>query len=543
MGREVASAYRRRKYTFASLSPSPSRLSSAANSSMESLPPGPKDNLTPARKHHKLLKDGSEVWSKDVEKIFVEGLHQYWQSPWATYSRGRSRWRNQFLVDHLKKAGIQRTKKQVASHIQVLRNMWRGQPEFHLVAGGEELFQENGLLAHSDKKSNASPSPSVSPGRVELHESPAASSSSTPEYPTSDFPSDVQTASFPSLSPPSQLSPFSELGVEDVFTSPPSSTRLSDPGFGCLSSSPRTTHSITPVSVKLEPLAMDPSLFTLPQPSFADSPADYTLSAPNRISHLYFWADGMVPLTLDVDRLVGATPSSPSRTFLHFRVSMPPLADLRCPPNLQGVNGAVSFASSWTSLAKCQTKSWGLGRTVISQDLGLFTQVTTPELQSTLAADPTSSQMVYAYLPDSALSRCHWLDNVHTITQQLVVDNEVLAVLVFHVERVADATRTAPAMELIGFQKYPCRGGAPPSSASSSSSFPFFASPSPPVSPTSPTFAHTRTYPSAPVSPQSPLFPRMSVPSGSGPEDVSTPMLYSYPPPQAFAYSYTVDPR
>ena len=73
MGREVASAYRRRKDTFASLSPSPSRLSSATNSSMESLSSGSKVNLTPARKHHKLLKDGSEVWSKDVEKIFVEG--------------------------------------------------------------------------------------------------------------------------------------------------------------------------------------------------------------------------------------------------------------------------------------------------------------------------------------------------------------------------------------------------------------------------------------------------------------------------------------
>lgn len=72
MGREVASAYRRRKSTLASLSPSPPRSSSATNSSMESLPP--KDNLTPARKHHKLLKDGSEVWSKDVEKIFVEGM-------------------------------------------------------------------------------------------------------------------------------------------------------------------------------------------------------------------------------------------------------------------------------------------------------------------------------------------------------------------------------------------------------------------------------------------------------------------------------------
>jgi TEA/ATTS domain len=55
------------------------------------------------------------------------GLRQYWESPWATYSRGRSRWRNQFLVDYLKEAGIDRSKKQVASHIQVLRNMWKGE--------------------------------------------------------------------------------------------------------------------------------------------------------------------------------------------------------------------------------------------------------------------------------------------------------------------------------------------------------------------------------------------------------------------------------
>ena len=93
-----------------------------------------------------MLKDGtSEVWPESVEKIFVDGavitalsfqpsyvcaalgLRQYWESPWATYSRGRSRWRNQFLVDYLKEAGIERSKKQVASHIQVLRNMWKGE--------------------------------------------------------------------------------------------------------------------------------------------------------------------------------------------------------------------------------------------------------------------------------------------------------------------------------------------------------------------------------------------------------------------------------
>jgi hypothetical protein len=101
-------------------------------------------SLTPQRKHRKLLKDGSsEVWPEEIERIFVQGwcttislprrltcylgLREYWESPWATYSRGRSRWRNQFLVEFLQRAGIDRSKKQVASHIQVLRNMWKGE--------------------------------------------------------------------------------------------------------------------------------------------------------------------------------------------------------------------------------------------------------------------------------------------------------------------------------------------------------------------------------------------------------------------------------
>ncbi|EKM55389.1 uncharacterized protein PHACADRAFT_255986 [Phanerochaete carnosa HHB-10118-sp] len=130
-----------------STTPSPSaRSKPLAIDKCMSDAPSPK-SLTPHRKHHKLLKDGSEVWSEEVEKIFVQGmphaftspvstqhrqiltgLRDYWESPWATYSRGRSRWRNQFLVEHLKKNAIERSKKQVASHIQVLRNMWRGEP-------------------------------------------------------------------------------------------------------------------------------------------------------------------------------------------------------------------------------------------------------------------------------------------------------------------------------------------------------------------------------------------------------------------------------
>ncbi|KAH9996908.1 hypothetical protein BJV77DRAFT_941957, partial [Russula vinacea] len=126
-------------------SPSPKSSPGGARSTPS---PSGQRTLTPQRKHRKMLKDGtSEVWPESVEKIFVDGLRQYWESPWATYSRGRSRWRNQFLVDYLKEAGIERSKKQVASHIQVLRNMWKGEKEYQLVAGGEELFQENGLLA------------------------------------------------------------------------------------------------------------------------------------------------------------------------------------------------------------------------------------------------------------------------------------------------------------------------------------------------------------------------------------------------------------
>jgi hypothetical protein len=129
------------------LSPSPKSSPRDARSSPS---PSGQRTLTPQRKHRKMLKDGtSEVWPESVEKIFVQGavivclvvpqpfrslrctivsgLRQYWESPWATYSRGRSRWRNQFLVDYLKEAGIERSKKQVASHIQVLRNMWKGE--------------------------------------------------------------------------------------------------------------------------------------------------------------------------------------------------------------------------------------------------------------------------------------------------------------------------------------------------------------------------------------------------------------------------------
>ncbi|KAF4587098.1 hypothetical protein EYR40_011119 [Pleurotus pulmonarius] len=95
-------------------------------------------SLTPKRKHWKTV-GGAEVWPEHIEEVFVQGLIDYKNSPFAACPGGRSRYRNQFLVEHLAKAGIIRSRKQVASHVQVLRGMWKGTPEFYLLANGKEF--------------------------------------------------------------------------------------------------------------------------------------------------------------------------------------------------------------------------------------------------------------------------------------------------------------------------------------------------------------------------------------------------------------------
>ncbi|KAJ8095175.1 hypothetical protein PM082_010397 [Marasmius tenuissimus] len=101
----------------------------------------PKSTLAlPVHAHRKFLGYGSgsdEAWPEHIQAIFVDGL-----KAWARLSGGRSRWRNQYLVEYLHEKGITRSNKQVASHLHVLRHMWRGEPEYHLVAGANErLYQ------------------------------------------------------------------------------------------------------------------------------------------------------------------------------------------------------------------------------------------------------------------------------------------------------------------------------------------------------------------------------------------------------------------
>ncbi|KAH7871889.1 uncharacterized protein C8R40DRAFT_538809 [Lentinula edodes] len=129
--------------------------------------------LTPLRKHHKLLKDGTgnEVWPESVEQIFVDGLRAYYAS---TISQnhiartsdaaipGRSRLRNAFLVQHLAQYGIERSRKQVASHLQVLKNMWRADGNFsnyRLVSGSDSSSEQH---SNSQGSTERHPSPSLS---------------------------------------------------------------------------------------------------------------------------------------------------------------------------------------------------------------------------------------------------------------------------------------------------------------------------------------------------------------------------------------------
>ncbi|KAF9792380.1 hypothetical protein BJ322DRAFT_1102895 [Thelephora terrestris] len=358
-----------------------------------------KSIITPQRKHHKMLKDGtSEVWPEDVEKIFIQGLREYWESPWATFSRGRSRWRNQFLVDYLQKAGVERSRKQVASHIQVLRNMWKGEPEFHLVAGGEELFQENGLLSSGNSHNNDhSPIPGTSRLRPDdrshslRHASPSTASSS-----------DSESSPAPGVS---------HLHVNtDVYSSP---------------SSPTSTSYASP---------------TLLQPSY--TPNHFQDVAPThtnvRLSRLQIWADGLSPFTVEVDSLT-SPPKPYSRVMLRLKLSLPAGEADSSFATLHGFGGAIVLSEPWTSSGKCFTRVF-TANSCVSKELDYL--------------QPTNQNLT-AFLPDSWLTKSRWLEATSrtSITQQIIVDDEVIAFIVYDLDRGEDSM-PGPSVELTGFQKY-----------------------------------------------------------------------------------------
>ncbi|KAF9564677.1 hypothetical protein CPC08DRAFT_660262 [Agrocybe pediades] len=419
-------------------------------------------SITPQRKHRKLLKDGSgtEVWPESVEKVFVQGLRDYWDSPYATYSqsRGRSRWRNQYLVDYLQKQGIERSKKQVASHIQVLRNMWKGEPEFHLVAGGDEAYADsespvpapvkleeqldsNHLVAFEwDEPSSNSVSPNFSPADSQSEFPP------TPEQRPNLYPSDFGI-----------VQPALDLGYQ---TSSPSIS----PNGHYVQQLPPFTDSSSPFAMQQAKISSDGTAQLLGRHMSATP--THPRFPRNKVTSLFLHAEGMTPFSVKVDAFSQPTqPVQPPFT-LRIRLGVPSMNDARTPPNFHGFQSFISLEQVWSATSKCITKVYSNG-VCISEEPG-FLNVTHINIGT-----------VNASLPESSLNRCRWLDPSFSvvITQEIIVDDETLLFVIYDVDR--KNVGPSPSATLLGYQKYRAgdRGTTPmtPSAISPSpvSSVPF----------------------------------------------------------------------
>ncbi|KAI6106428.1 hypothetical protein EV401DRAFT_517673 [Pisolithus croceorrhizus] len=334
----------------------------------------PAKSLTPQRKHRKLLKDGSsEVWPEDIERIFVQGLREYWDSPWATFSRGRSRWRNQFLVDYLQKHGIDRSKKQVASHIQVLRNMWKGELEYRLVAGGDELFLETNIKAEeqldpqlltSTSYDEHSPSSDRSGCAARsIYSSSGSSVCSATELTMPHLSARVPTAddngcprSF-SRADSRRLSPLSTSWTSDIL--PPSA--LQPCRTDIYSTAGETLGSATQIApgALQQPSLVDSSLVYPDSQLQVDHPATST-----KLVRLSLWAEGMQSYTVP---LHPSTQPSTSAVALCIRLHLPPI-DSPCSPGLHGFQGSITCTAQPSTAFRCSTSVLVRNQCVLSGD-------------------------------------------------------------------------------------------------------------------------------------------------------------------------------
>ncbi|KAF8741005.1 hypothetical protein AX14_006209 [Amanita brunnescens Koide BX004] len=405
------------------------------NDRFGSVDDAPSKSLTPQRKHRKLLKDGSgiEVWPESVEKIFVEGLRKYWESPYATssQSRGRSRWRNQFLVDYLKSAGVERSKKQVASHIQVLRNMWKGEPEFHLVAGGDELFSE---LSHSnvkqeeqgdslafgyddgDDSSNGTP-PFSSPSDVKTEFPPS------PGIPLCTFPPDVQTYYAPmsnGISMSSSMLPTASSNAQRSYSMNMGTTEFST--------------SATPYDFSAPPNFVSHGQFS-PETMPSQAMSHRHTGKAARVKALRLAAEGIAPLWVRLDALISLGQLAPHTPLsLKFQLGTSRLNTSSCfAPSL--------YFTSWTCSEKCITKLFINGQMNSSED-------------SPLAWTSSGEGYATAALPESRLSQCRWLDPSLSVvvTQEIVADNQTLLFIVYVMDHATSGD--LPSAQLLSYWKF-----------------------------------------------------------------------------------------
>lgn len=397
------------------------------NDRFGSVDDAPSKSLTPQRKHRKLLKDGSgiEVWPESVEKIFVEGLfslvswhdilliHVYlwcrtpqvlgipicdvipvpWQkqmaqpilsrlfeecrcgeeqeascqpyTSFAQYVEGRAR----FVCSP------------VRQHALIL------QLEFHLVAGGDELFSE---LSHSnvkqeeqgdslafgyddgDDSSNGTP-PFSSPSDVKTEFPPS------PGIPLCTFPPDVQTYYAPmsnGISMSSSMLPTASSNAQRSYSMNMGTTEFST--------------SATPYDFSAPPNFVSHGQFS-PETMPSQAMSHRHTGKAARVKALRLAAEGIAPLWVRLDALISLGQLAPHTPLsLKFQLGTSRLNTSSCfAPSL--------YFTSWTCSEKCITKLFINGQMNSSED-------------SPLAWTSSGEGYATAALPESRLSQCRWLD-------------------------------------------------------------------------------------------------------------------------------------
>jgi len=280
--------------------------------------------------------------------------------------------------------------------------------EYALVAGGDELYTENGSpvpvspVKLEDHYDSNNPIPfdwddSDHPNSVSPDFSPADSQSEfppTPEHRPNLFPTDF--VPHPKL----QNMPFSTPGISSPSVSPEGNYIQSLPTFHDSSFSVNTRYG--PVS----PLQAQASYPPRKQPAdLSQSVSRHSSVTPthqrpprNKISSLFLYANGMTPFSVKVDALAHPSTQMLPPFTLRIKLCAPVMNDPRAPPSFHGFLAGIALDSVWSTSARCTTKVYE-NNVIIAEDAGI------------LSVTHISVGTVNAILPESTLTRCRWLNH------------------------------------------------------------------------------------------------------------------------------------
>lgn len=291
--------------------------------------------------------------------------------------------------------------------------------EYHLVAGGEELFLETGLLAPVKQEDNDMSA--LSPADTDESNSWSPTTPSTGDFtsPLLDYPGLLQMP--PDSNPPrSSTSPVDPIalprlasisrgrssslpGLHRRYTAPtpsPLAPRPASYAYGCEQQSPEFQPA-TEVAQPAAPSYTPPSAFA-EQPQLSHcaflAPPPLEPAMPIRLSSIDLYAEGMVPFTFPIASVLANHPSdqAPPRLIIQIKIRLPSIDDVNGFPTLHGILGAVTFTRPWVTSTSCITDVYAAGIHHSRENMELL-----PVPVESCAS---------ATLPESELTRCRWLD-------------------------------------------------------------------------------------------------------------------------------------